>query len=275
MNESNVGTPSLDGFKKPEAIAELPDGIEESSGLAIAANDGLYSHNDSGGKARIFEFSKEGELIRKIKVTDEKNYDWEELASDENYLYIGDTGNNAGKRKNLMIYQVSKKSLAKSNEVKGKKIRFSYPEQTSFDVKKHNFDCEGFFAMNGSIYLFTKNRGNQQSSLYRIPAVPGEYKAKLISTFDTDGLITGADISPDQKTVALIGYNYIGIQGYDPFLWVLSDFSGDDFFSGKQKRYDFNFNRQTEAICFEDNQTILFTEEEENVKKSYLYRMKI
>ena len=50
----------------------------------------------------------EPKQVRTIKIDNAKNDDWEELAEDDEFIYIGDFGNNNGKRKNLCIYIIRK-----------------------------------------------------------------------------------------------------------------------------------------------------------------------
>ena len=82
---------------------KLPSELEETSGLELFG-DNLLTLNDSGDKAVLYEFTKEGELVKSIRFYDLKNKDWEDLAGDETSYYIADTGNNYATRENLKIY---------------------------------------------------------------------------------------------------------------------------------------------------------------------------
>jgi hypothetical protein len=141
-------------------------------------------------------------------------------------------------------------------------INFYYPEQTVFDVsKKHNFDCEAILYHNQQIFLFTKNRLNDKTNLYALPAKPGNYAAKLIGSFEIGGRITGADISPDGKKIALVGYN----KESDCFLWTFDGFTGDNFFTGTAKKYTLGQYAQLgqmEGISFKDNTNLYISSEE-------------
>jgi hypothetical protein len=86
-------------------IARLDDKIQETSGLSIL-NGKLYTFNDSGNDPELFEISKtSGEIVNTLKVNG-KNKDWEALTNDGTHFYIGDFGNNGGKRRDLEIYKV-------------------------------------------------------------------------------------------------------------------------------------------------------------------------
>lgn len=231
----------------------LPDEIEESSGLAYY-NGSLWTINDSGGLPILFAFDTlTGEINQRVTISNSQNVDWEALADDEECIYIGDFGNNSGTRDDLTIYKVFKNDIPVDGDgsITSSTIRFSYSDYSKDSIKSrsHNFDCESFIATPDWLYLFSKNRGDQQSKLYRLPKEPGVYVAELISTFNTKGLITGADINITDNEVTLVGYVD---QKWIPFAWLLFDYEGDNFFSGNKRRIDMPniVATQTEAITY-------------------------
>ena len=80
-------------------------------------------------------------------------------------------------------------------------------------------------------------------------------KPERVTDFQIYGMVTGADVSRDMQKLAVITYTSI---------WVFSNFSADDFFSG-----DIHYLRvkagQIEAVCFDDNETLLITNEQRDV----------
>jgi len=223
-------------FKK---TTKLDQALNETSGLLYDKGN-LWTHNDGGDEPALYKIDpKSGKILQKLLITNAKNVDWEDITQDEHHVYIGDFGNNYGMRKDLTIYKIKRSSLSeKSPTVKGQIITFVYPEQTDFQRSHtHNFDCEGFFALNGELHLFTKNRGDA-----------GNHKAQLQMTFNTEGQVTAADISPDGKTVILTGYTPGKL-----FMWIYSDYLGTQFFSSKYRRIcmgRFVFRGQMEGVCF-------------------------
>ncbi|MBC8320691.1 MAG: T9SS type A sorting domain-containing protein [Bacteroidetes bacterium] len=231
----------------------LPPEIQESSGLAYF-NEKLWTINDSGGLPVIYAFDTiVGQIVQRIIVDNAINIDWESLATDDDYIYIGDFGNNLGNRDDLAIYIVSKSDIPLEGDgtAGSTKITFIYSDYKGNTEKKkeHNFDCEAFIATNDSLYLFSKNRGDQKTKLYRLPKMPGDYIAELISTFNVAGLITGADINISSDEITLIGYVD---QSWIPFTWLLFDYEGTNFFGGNKRRIDLlNIAAtQTEAISY-------------------------
>ncbi len=94
-----------------EQVGVLPAGLVEASGLAASrAFEGvLYSHNDSGDSARVFALGVDGSLRSVLSVTGATAIDWEDLAvgsfAGKPALYIGDIGDNARARKDVVVYR--------------------------------------------------------------------------------------------------------------------------------------------------------------------------
>ncbi len=231
----------------------LSDEIEESSGLAYL-NGKLWTINDSGGLPMLYAFDTAvGQIVQRITIANATNIDWESLAADDEYIYIGDFGNNSGNRDDLAIYIVPKSEIPLEGDatVESSKITYSYSDYSGKIEKKkyNNFDCEAFIAYGDSLYLFSKNHSDQQTKLYRLPNYQGDYIAELVTTFNTSGLITGADINNESHEITLVGYVD---NSWVPFTWLLFDFEGSNFFLGNKRRIDFInvIATQTEAITY-------------------------
>jgi hypothetical protein len=222
----------------PPFAFELPETVKETSGL-LFFNNKLWTFNDSGGSAELFAIdTATAQVVQTINIANVTNNDWEGIALDDNYIYIGDFGNNAGVRKDLVIYRISREDIPLYENVSlmAEKIFFSYPDQSSFERSRtHNFDCEAMICAGENIFLFSKNRGDNKTKLYRLPKKPGIYVAELLETFDAKGLVTGADINEDENEIILTGYTN---KTYLPFVWLLFDFIDYNFFSGNKRRID-------------------------------------
>ena len=243
---------------------KLPDEVNETSGL-IYFGDKLWTINDSGNEPVLYGLDPAtGAVVQRIQIGNAKNRDWEDLAQDETYIYIGDFGNNSGGRKYLDIYRIAKSAIPTDGDVKvnSEKIVFQYPDYEGKAEKKKstNFDCEAFIVAGDSIHLFSKNWGNQQTKHYRIPKTPGNYMADLLFTFNSKGLITSADYNSNTNELILLGYTK---NEWVPFMWLLFDFQGRNFFTGNKRRIDMLniFATQTEGICFTDDRTGMISSE--------------
>ena len=231
----------------------LPGEVDETSGL-IFYNGGYWTMNDSGGEPIIYKLDTiTGNVIQRITFTNATNVDWEDITQDSLNIYVGDFGNNSGLRDDLCIYKIKKSDISDTGDdtVPASKISFTYEDYKRPPGKRkyNNFDCEAFFALDDSLYLFSKDWQDQRTRMYRLPNGAGNYVAKKIYDFNSAGLITGADINREAEEVVLIGYT---LNSWVPFMWVLFDYKGNRFFSGNKRRIDMlNVTAtQTEGICY-------------------------
>lgn len=193
-----------------ENLGLLPEEIQESSGL-IYINNSLFSHNDSGGSPIIHELNQNSlHVERSIYVENAINVDWEDLATDDTYLYIGDFGNNNGNRENLRILRIQIDELIEFDTVSYELIEFSYEDQTDFESQPFNtnFDCEAMIAFGDSLILFTKNWADLKTNIYSLPKEQGSWVAARRGGADVSTLITGADYNQNTNELALIGYEF-------------------------------------------------------------------
>jgi len=245
-------------------ITKLPKKLDENSGMVVNKDSTLWMINDSGGADKIYQTNFQGKLLKEFEVKNAKNKDWEDLAKDKDgNLYIGDTGNNNNKRKDLVIYKTPDPNREKGDKIEAEQIEFSFPEQKKYPPKKSKllYDTEAIFYAKDSLYLITKNRShpfNGKALIYRIPAKKGKYKAMFLGEFITCAefpvcKITAADISPDGKTIALLGYGK---------LWLFTNFEISKFFEGELETIDLGIRTQLESISFLNNTTLLLSDEQ-------------
>jgi hypothetical protein len=237
----------------------LPETIQETSGI-IRYNNLIWTFNDSGGKPEIYGFNLSNDSIAQtIRVKDAINEDWEDIAQDENYIYLGDFGNNQGARDSLVVYKIAKAAIPQHGNasVTSEKIVFSYPgyEPVKVPTSWSAFDCEAFVVSKETLFLFSKDWTNGTSTVYSLPAKAGKYQAKKLNKWNTEGLVTGADLQ-DNKLI-LIGYS-----SFVPFIvqFPAGDVRSISYKSGK--RYDLTelSTYQTEGICY-DGKNILISSE--------------
>jgi len=215
--------------EKVATVTSLINGLKESSGLAYI--DGtLWTHNDSKGEPKLYAINRSnGKVLKSVTISNATNIDWEDLAFNSTHLFIGDFGNNKGKRKNLKIYKIKRSDLKTETTVSAEIIEFSYARQSSFSTNsKTNFDCEAFIAYEDKLYLFSKNHGDKKTNMYRLGIDAGEEVAEKVATFNTNAMVTGATIDKSNKVLALIGYTSKGT----PRSWIFSKFTDTDFFKG-------------------------------------------
>ena len=232
---------------------KLPKKIKESSGL-IKVDNLLWTFNDSGGKAELYQLSENnGRIVKTLKISNARNYDWEDIAYDDSYVYIGDIGNNRGNRKNLKVYKIPRASLRTSKSVRAEVISFSYSDQKNFASRpqKNNYDCEAMVTNNGKLYLFSKNWQNQKTRLYELSTQAGKHKAKYLSTFNIGAMVTGASLNKEIGMLLLTTYSSL----LNVNVWVFSKHNGRNFFKGEKKKLNFKnpLQGQIEGVSFNGN----------------------
>ena len=238
----------------PVEIGQLDEGLEGSSTLLFWNGD-YWTYNDHTDCCLYRLDSTTAATSDTLCISGIGNYDTEEVSQDSLYLYFGDIGNNSGVRQNLHFLRISKESLLNHTFVVDT-IWFSYEDQTDFTSQPQatDFDCESFVVGQDSIYLFTKQWASEQTTIYALPKTPGTHIALRRATYNVGGLVTGATYVPQYRLVALCGYDYGGgsyLSSLHPFIVLLYDFQGEEFFSGNKRRLNFGtlVKDQVEAIA--------------------------
>lgn len=211
---------------EPKQLATLEDRkVRESSGLvASRRTPGLFwTHNDSGDGPLVYAFDRAGRSRGTFRVEGAQALDWEDIAAGpgpepgRSYLYAGDIGDNGRKREFVIVYRFPEPEPTAqdaSNETRATQpaeaLRLRYPDGA------HNAEALAVHPSTGDIYIVTK--ANAEAGVYRLaapfdPKTPGTL-AKVATLRGPDffgTLVTGADISPDGRRVALCDY----AQGYE------------------------------------------------------------
>lgn len=257
-------------------LQSLPSKVKESSGI-ISYRDKIWTHNDSGDRPRLYELTADGgEITRQILIEGD-NEDWEDITQDEAFIYVGDFGNNEGKRQDLAIYKIAKVNLLEEkDEIEAIKLDFEYPDRLDFNppAYKHNFDCEAITSFDDSLFIFSKNYLDKQCRVYSLSKDESQQTARLLDKFDTKGLITGAAIDKERGVLALLGYNLDPtLTQFGPFVWLFWDFPNHDFFKGKSKRVNLPLIAQAEGIAYWKEDKFLISTEKMRMTKGKLMVM--
>ncbi|MBQ6666703.1 MAG: hypothetical protein IJM65_01150 [Bacteroidales bacterium] len=244
----------------PFFTAELPPVVGGSSGL-LRIDSGVYTHNDHREGILYCLDTTDAHIVGEIALRGIRFKDMEDAATDSLYIYLGDFGNNvSGNRNDLHILRILKSSLNDSLP-QVDTIRFSYPEQNDSiptDANSTDWDCEALIASGDSLYLFTKQWVSQQSVLYALPKRPGRYDARHVDSYAVGGLVTGADIDEEHRVVVLCGYSQL----LQPFLLLLYDYEGNNFFSGNRRKISLQLPfHQVEAVVREEGFRYILTNE--------------
>ncbi len=224
---ASVSKPLPLAAAEPAQLAALEDRrVKESSGLvASRRTPGLFwTHNDSGDGPFVYAFDRAGRSRGTFRVEGANAIDWEDIAAGpgpargESYLYAADIGDNGRDRDFVVLYRFPEPELnATADPPKearatqpAEAIRLKYPDGA------HNAEALAVHPSTGDIYVVTK--ANSSAGVYKLAA---PFDPKVVNTLEKVAtlrgpdffgtLITGADISPDGRRVALCDY----AQGYE------------------------------------------------------------
>lgn len=258
-----------------ETVANLQDtSIKESSGLAASrSTPGLYwTHNDSGDGPFIYAFDERGRRRGVWRVRGATARDWEDIATgpgperNRSYLYIGDIGDNSGRRSEIVVYRVPEPKItpADANSSKTKPMLTDMAESIRLRYPDGQYDAEALLVhpVTGTIYVATKTMlGNPV--IYQASASEGGDEVSTLSRVGElkvpswfGGMITGGAISPDGRRVALCDYK----QAYEIVLPNREQF--DSIWKQSLTTIELGNRKQGEAITYRlDGKALLATSE--------------
>lgn len=251
---------SLLGQSNISEIVELPAEIKETSGL-LFYNDILITHNDSGNAPKLYEIDKNtGTVIRVVSIKNAINKDWEDITQDDDYIYIGDIGNNNGDREDLNILKISKQAYNSSNEVEAERINFRYADQESFlTTTNSDYDAEAIFSKGDYLIVLTKQWQQMGTVAYKIPKTPGDYTLEPFDSYQIDGLVTGASYDATRNELFLVGYS----QFLSPFYVSVLALEDGSIFNNEVTKTILNIGAaQVEAISFVSENEVYISSEE-------------
>jgi len=240
-------------------LGVLPSVLGENSGL-IFYGDKLISHNDSGNEPLLFELDTVSlSVTRTVTITNAENIDWEDITHDDQYIYLGDIGNNLGTRSNLVIYRIAKQEYNQSQSVVAERIQYNYEDQTDFTNQGNSdWDAEAVFVLDGQLIILTKQWNSLGTVAYSLPNMPGNHVVRRVGEFEINGLVTGASIDRDTGELFILGHSMF----LEPFVYKVNGPTIDDVFQGESIKLDVTLDfAQTEGIAFIANKRFFISSE--------------
>ena len=236
--------------------------IDETSGLEIV--DGQFiTHNDSGGDPKLYYLDKNGKIVFERTLEGVKNNDWEDIAKDDQFIYVANMGNNFDTRKNLSIVKTPIDPSYSEAEL----IEFNYPEQVKFTTaySQSQYDAEALITIDDYLIILTKNKLKKITEIYALPKIAGKYEAKKIGSLNTQSIITGGDYDPDTKLLALTGTLIFN----EYYILKIEDFDLESKKDYEIDMYEIPIGKtQVEAIKIIDSNTFWITSEDEKSSSS-------
>lgn len=265
----------------PPRKIKLPPALNEVSGLVVRPEKkDFILHNDSGDDPILYGVSVAREpVVERISLA-ANAADWEDICQDpEGRIYVGDFGNNFGRRKRQVIYRYDPREAGVDSVV------FVYPGQKGEGRNERNdFDCEAMVWHGDSLHLFTKaipGRKRQYWSYhFQLATQGGVQTATLVdSIYLPRRTVTGASIDRETGEMVLVAYNFKRWLGFLPVVassvMTFRNYPGSRFFAGQQKRRNLSWGKpiQYESVAvFNDQYWYVGTEKTPFQKRAFLRR---
>jgi hypothetical protein len=192
-------------------VVRLPD-LPEGSGIAASRRTPgvFWAHNDSG-KPLIFALNDQGSVAGRVSVAGADVDDWEDVAvgpcPQGSCIYIGDIGDNSGKRDRITVYRAPEPSPQDASTRPVEVFHATYPDGAH--------DAEALFlTADSDLFIITKGDPGP-IALYRFPrplrpaAIVRLERVGVPATGATEAKVAGrdrptsADVSHDGQWVAV------------------------------------------------------------------------
>lgn len=255
----------------PSKTYSSPKLLKEFSGIARVSASVFAGINDSGNQPELITFDSTGKMKTVVALNNCKNYDWEELVSDKEMLYVCDFGDNMCSRKFSTIYKINKSDFSLSA-----KYDFTLNEKgVSTNSSSCLYDAEAAFVVNDTMHLFTKSHADPYRGIsyhYQFPLNQNqqEISAKDSFNFGDGGFlnnsITGAAISPDKSRIAFISCKQL-------YVFLTKNYLNP--FNGYFIQFDFDGLTQKEAVTFLDNERLMVADERLGIIGGKMYTYSI
>ncbi len=162
----------------------------ELSGLAPTPDGILWSHNDSGDAPRLFALDTRGRLLGQTAVQGATAVDWEDIAARGRTLYVGDIGDNAAARPDIVVYRL--REPRPDAAATATAIHLRYPDGPH--------DAEALLVDRGTFTIVTKTFGGV-AGIYTGRSGTLRHAGNL-----SMALVTAGDLSGDGRTIVLRSY---------------------------------------------------------------------
>ena len=186
----------------------------ELSGLAPSRTQPgvLWTHNDSGDRARILAVTPRGRLLADVTVTGARNVDWEEIAPGPapgggHALYIADIGDNDARRR-VVVYRVPEPGVDGAGgpgaSVPAVRLALRYPDG-AHDAEALLVDPAG-----GALVVVTKSFGGD-AGVYAAgrpsAAATTFLRRRGRLSLGAGAAVTGGSVAADGRTIVLRTYD--------------------------------------------------------------------
>jgi hypothetical protein len=220
----------------------------------------------------LYRFDRQGQFRKQLELK-VKNTDWEALSSDGTFLYLADTGNNAGQRASLQIHKIPLDWRRLAQPYQPETIEISLPQQTDLQAYQHDLDFEAMVYQQGFLWLISKSWASGQPKVYRLdPKVPQQQLGQGIPLPSPGFLVTDASTDAETGDWWLVGYTnpYQAIWAYLTGAGFHPQIARYDQQGQLLQLQDLPGNGQVEGLCIDQQRQLWITEEGSSGQKAKL-----
>jgi len=254
--------------------------LSESSGVAVSRSQPgvIWTHNDSGDRAMIYATNLQGADLGRFRVRGADAEDWEDIAlgpcpggnDDKACLYIADTGDNEGDRRQGVIYIVAEPNA--STEMSDSEARTDRAHELRVTYPHGPRDIEALAVTPGGDVLLITKGSLGPVFLYTIPARMTDERSARVDAVDTlpifparsfGSLVTAAAVSPSGQRLV--------VRTYTELFFFMLDGDGTWRLRGEPCWIGLR-QPQGEGVDFIDETAVVLTSESALGKKAGLAR---
>jgi len=184
---------------------QTPEAPELSGLVASRSQPGvLWTHNDSGDRARVFAVRANGAVLADLDVPGAEAVDWEDIAIRGRELYLGDIGDNARERTSIDVYRVPEPRVpASGSTAPATRIELRYPDGP------HDAETLLVDPRSGDIVVVTKEISGRSGVYVAHSSSSTTLRHAGQLDLGPGGLATGGDVSADGRVIAIRTYGSV------------------------------------------------------------------
>lgn len=192
----------------------LVSGLTECSGIVASRNnaDVLWVHNDSGDFARLFALDTQGRRLGTYNLTGATHVDYEDIGigpgplTNVSYLYVGDIGDNAEGRANIIVYQIPEPAVYARQYTNPPTVGVKGVRAITLNYQDGAHNAESLFIdpWTGDLFIVTKE--STTSRVYTTTQAALNSGTNVILSFVRNiafNIPSAADISPTGKEIII------------------------------------------------------------------------
>lgn len=183
----------------------------ELSGLVLSRSPSgvLWTHNDSGDRARVLALRPDGRLLADVTVAGAENVDWEDIATGGGALLLADIGDNLARRSSIAVYRVPEPRVGTrvvAVTAAASRLDLRYPDGAR--------DAEALLVdpSSGALVIVEKSFSGR-AGVYVAAAGASTLRRRGRLSLGVGEAVTAGDVSGDGRTIVLRTYDRV-------FVWI-------------------------------------------------------